>query len=86
MTPAEQLKESILSLQTQILESNPLMPALLRTIHTQIRADPALVTTLAEEDIATLVSGLKKQTMTDIATAMVKSKVKSVKSIGIGDL
>ena len=86
MTPAEQLKESVLTLQAQLLQANPNMPTLLRTIHTQLRQDPALVTTLSEEDIGIIVSGLGKQQMTIIATTLAKSKTKTIKSIGLCDL
>ena len=86
MTPAEQLKESVLSLQNQLLAANPAMPQLLRAIHTQLRADPALVTTMDEADIGILVQGLSKQQSTIIATSIAKSKTKSIKSLGIGDL
>lgn len=86
MTPAEQLKEKVISLQTQLLEAHPRMPVLLREIHTQLRADPELVTTLSEEDISIIVNGLKKQTQTEIATSTMKSRTKSVKSLGLADL
>jgi len=86
MTPAEQLRESVLTLQSQLLEANPNMPVLLRTIHTQLRTDPALVTTLSEEDIGIIVSGLSKQQNTVIATTIAKSKTKAIKSIGVSDL
>lgn len=86
MNQAEQLKERVLSLQAALLESHPTMPQLLRQIHTQLKADPTCVTLLEEEDICIIVEGLKKQTLTTIATTTSKSKAKSIKSIGLNDL
>lgn len=86
MTPAEQLKEAVLTLQSQLLTAHPQMPTLLQTIHKQLRADPALNTTLSEEDVAIVVAGLSKLQMTTIATAIAKTGTKSLKSITVGDL
>lgn len=88
MTPAEELKEKVLTLQTQLLEAHPQMPLLLRQIHTQLRADPELVTTLAEEDIGIIVQGLAKQQMVTITTAALKktSTTKSLKKLTVNDL
>ena len=87
MTPAEQLKEQVLTLQAQLLEANPNLPTLLRTIHNQLRADSSLVTTLDEEAIGIIVSGLAKQQMTTIATSITKgNKGKSLKQIELTDL
>lgn len=86
MTPAEQLKEQVLTLQAQLLENNPNMPVLLRTIHTQMRADPANITTLSEEDIGIIVQGLEKQQNVIIATQILKDKKKALKNIDIADL
>lgn len=83
MTPAEQLKENILSLEQKLLAATPDMPILLRTIHNHIKSDPELVTCLDEADIAIIVNGLKKQTNTEIATV---AKKKTIKSIGLADL
>lgn len=87
MDTATQLKEKVLQLEQQLLELHPQMPILLRTIHTQLRADPALVTTLSEDDIGILVSGLAKQQQIEIATSIVKSTPKkSMKSLTVNDL
>ena len=87
MTPAEQLKEKVLTLQAQLLEANPNLPTLLRTIHNQLRADSSLVTVLDEEEIGIIVSGLAKQQMTVIATSISKgNKGKSLKQIDLADL
>lgn len=86
MTPAEQLKESVLSLQSALLAAHPTMPSLLQQIHRKLKEDPEIVTLLSEEDIGIIVSGLMKQTQTTIATTLSKSRTKTLKSIGISDL
>jgi len=86
MNTAEQLQESVLSLQSALLTAHPTMPVLLQQIHRQLKADPTICTSLSEEEIGIIVTGLKKQTMTTIATAASKSKTKTIKSIGVGDL
>ena len=86
MNLAEQVKEKCLALETALSEQNPRMPILLREIHTILKSDPEVVTLLDESDIAIVVSGLKRQTNTEIATTTAKSKTKSVKSIGLADL
>lgn len=72
MTPIEQLKEKVLSLQTALLSQHPNMPILLREIHTALKADPEIVTLMSEEEIAVVVSGLKVQTQTQILAAVAK--------------
>lgn len=86
MNLADQVREKILSLQTALLENNSRMPVLLKEIHTQLKADPEVVTLLEPDEIAVIVNGLKKQTQTELATATAKSKTKSIKSIGVLDL
>ena len=86
MTPTEQIKESISTLQQQLLSQHPQLPTLLRTIHTALRKDPALVTTLSEEEIGVIVRGLMNQTQTVIASAIVKGSKKKAASIELEDL
>lgn len=86
MNIAEQLQESVLSLQNALLAAHPTMPTLLQTIHRQLKSDPTLCTILSEEEVGVIVSGLKRQTLTTIATSTSKSKTKTIKSIGISDL
>jgi hypothetical protein len=89
MTPHEQIKEKILSLQNALLESNPRMPVLLQEIHRTLKNDPAIVTLLQEDEIAVIVSGLKVQTSTVIATTAVKGSVagrKSLSKVSVDDL
>lgn len=87
MTPNEQLAEQIAELDSRIKSLNPSLPTLLKEIHTRIRSDPALCSTLSDEEIAVVVQGLKRQTNTEIATAVSsKGKGKSLKSISVMDL
>jgi len=72
MTSHEQIKEKILNLQSALLENNPRMPSLLQEIHRYLKNDPAVVTLLAEEEFAIVISGLKAQTQTEIATKISK--------------
>ena len=83
-----ELKEKVAQLQVALLGEHPLMPALLRTIHTQLKADPENVTLLSEEEIQVIVNGLRKQTMTTITTAAITGGKggKSLKKITVDDL
>jgi hypothetical protein len=86
MDNVTQLREKVAALQDALLTSNPLMPSLLRQIHTQLRDDPEIVTLLSEEDICGIVNGLKRQTATELTSATLKSKTKSLKTLSVGDL
>lgn len=79
-----ELKEKVAALSELILTAHPTLPVLLRTIHTQLRADPELVTTLTEEEIGIIVSGLSKQTNTEIVATVSKpaSLKKQLKAVG----
>lgn len=81
-----ELKEKVADLQSKLLTAHPLMPTLLREIHTIIKSDPEQVTLLEESEIAVIVNGLKRQTATEIATTTAKSKTKSIKSLSLDDL
>lgn len=83
---AYEIKEKVLALQEAMLSAHPQMPGLLRQIHTQLRADPAIETLLSEDEIGIIISGLMIQTQTELICASVKSKTKSLKSMGTGDL
>lgn len=86
-TAAFELHEKVESLQVALLAAHPRMPALLQDIHKLLRSDPANVTLLSEDEIATIVSSLKIQTKTEIATSMTKNKAgKTLKSISADDL
>ncbi len=80
-----QLQEKIQALQDAILSTHPSMPILLRDIHKILKEDPAIVTVLQEEEIATLINGLKLQTKTSITEAALKKKT-PLKNIGLADL
>jgi len=88
MNQAEQLQESIASLQEALISANPGMPTMLRTIHKALQADPAIVTVLTPEECGTIVAGLMKQTNTIIAASAVKSKgvSKKLKNVSLDDL
>lgn len=88
MTPAEQMTEKLLSLQEALTSAQPQLPSLLREIHTTLRKDPDLVTALTDEQIAVVVSALKKQTATEIVSSASKktSSTKALKNIGVIDL
>lgn len=87
-TIATELQEKVAQLQEQLLTNHPQIPVLLRTIHTQLRKDPELVTLMTPEEIGIVVSGLKRQTNTEITTAVVKksASTKSLKKISVDDL
>lgn len=83
MNQTEQLKEQIYTLKERLLANNPDMPILLQSIHKQLRADTELVTTLSEEEIGILVSGLKRHQNIEISVVV---KKKSVKNLTLDDL
>lgn len=87
MTPAETCKHQIAELASALHASHPTMPVLLRTIHQNLKKDPDIVTALNEEEIATIISSLKKQTGIElIAATMNKKSGKSMKNMGVLDL
>mgnify|MGYP006891164266 CR=1 FL=1 len=79
-----EIKEKIAQLQSQLLSSHPLIPTLLRTIHTQLKADPEIVTLLEESEIKTIVTGLQHVTKVKLVEAA-KPKKKSLKSLDVDD-
>lgn len=84
---AYQIRGKLMLLETALLESTPEMPTLLRDIHRALKADPATVTLLSEEECSILVRGLKKQTATEIATkAAAKKPKKALSKMTLGDL
>ena len=86
-TQAFEIKEKLAQLENALLESLPTMPTLLRDIHRSLKADPDTVTLLTEEECAILVSGLKKQTQTEIATKVIKAKPrKALSKLTVDDL
>ena len=88
-TSGFELREKVAALSTALLTAHPLIPSLLQTIRRQMKSDPENVTLLAEEEIQIVVNGLKRQTMTEITTAMLKttgSSGKSLKKLTVLDL
>lgn len=75
----------IAELQEALLNAHPKLPIILRDIHQQLKQDPDIVTVLSDEDIAILVSGLKKQTLTEITASALKKKT-SLKATTLEDL
>jgi hypothetical protein len=81
-----QLKEKIAALQNAILTVHPTLPIILKDIHTLLKSDPSNITLLDEDDISTIVSGLKKQTATEITQATLKKSTKSLSKVSLDDL
>lgn len=73
MDAITQVKEKILNLQAALLAATPNMPVLLRDIHSSLKKDPECVTLLGEDEILTIVNGLKRQTNTEAAVGAIKS-------------
>lgn len=87
MTPIEQLREKVATLQNALLTAHPSMPVLLRDIHNHLKQDEEIVTLLSEEEIGIIVNGLMKQTQTVIiAATMKKGTGKSLKKVTLDDL
>lgn len=85
LTP-EVIAMKIAELRESILSAHPRMPTLLREIHTVLKSDPDNVTLLSEEDIGIIVSGLKRQTATEISIAAIKGKKPSLKNTTLADI
>lgn len=77
--PGFELKEKVAQLRQALLSQHPTMPTLLAQIHRNLRDQPENVTLLDEEEIKAIVNGLEKQTMTELAATVTKTK--STKSI-----
>lgn len=80
MTPDQttELRIKVAELENALLTAHPMIPMLLRTIHTQLRKDPEIVTIMSPEEIGVVVNALKHQTKTEITTTLVKSSGTSV--------
>ena len=72
MNLQEQLHSKIQEIDTTLNQSLPGLAGLLRTIHTQIKKDPELVTLLSDEECSVLVRGLKDHTKIELACASIK--------------
>ena len=80
------LQQKLLELDQALEQVLPTMKTVLRDIHTNLKQDPEQVTLLSEEQVCLIVSGLKRQTATEIAVKAVKKKPVSLKNITLGDL
>ena len=74
-----EIQTTIQELQEALLNAHPEMPSLLRKIHTKLKADPAIVTLLSEEEIAQVINGLKVQTNVSLISAKKPAAEKSDK-------
>lgn len=72
-----QLTSDILDLEAKLLEQSPLMPQVLRKIHTELAKNPALITPLTDEQIAIITKGLSVFTKAEIITAKKKAPSKA---------
>lgn len=81
------LQEKLASLSAALDARLP-MRDILRDIHTNLKADPDIVTILSEDEIAVIVAGLKKQTNTEITTTALKgsSNTSKLKKLTVSDL
>lgn len=77
-----EIQETIQELESKLLSAHPEMPILLRKIHTKLKADPDTVTLLSEEEIATVISGLKEVTNVQFATSAKKPAAKKSTAAG----
>lgn len=80
MTPDQttELQIRVAELQAALLAADPMIPVLLKTIHTQLRKDPEIVTLMTDEEIGIVVNALKVQTKTEIVTTSIKASATSV--------
>lgn len=83
-TSVDDIREKIATLQNHMLLAHPLIPTLLRTIHTQLKADPEVVTLLLEEEIKVIISGLQHVTKIKLIEVSTPKK-KSLKSLILED-
>jgi len=67
-----ELKERVSSLSDAILSKHPQMKNLLQEIWKTLRTYPENITLLSEQEIQTIVSGLKVQTQTEFAAQVTK--------------
>lgn len=84
LSGVDDIREKIAALQAHLLTAHPLIPSLLRTIHTQLKSDPEIVTLLAESEIKVIVSGLQHTTKIHLAEVS-KPKKKTLKNLDLDD-
>jgi len=87
MNLQEQLQGKIAEMSEILENSAPGLPTLLRTIHSQLKKDPNLVTILTDEECSVLVKGLKEHTKIELACVAIKSKPRvALKNTTVADL
>jgi hypothetical protein len=87
LTQHEIISLKISELDESLKLSTPNMPTLLREIHQTLKQDPENVTLLTPEEVAIIISGLSKQTSTQITTSILSgAKGKSLKKISLDDI
>ena len=87
MNLADQVKENLFKMEECLNDRIPGLPTLLRTIHTQLKKDPEVVTLLSDEECNILVEGLKEHTKIELAAKAIKAKPKTaLKSTTLADL
>ncbi len=83
-----QLQSKVTELEEAITSRHPRMPQLLQEIWKALREQPENVTLMTEEEIRTVVNGLKVQTGVEFAANAVKgtaakSAVSKIKQLGL---
>ncbi len=86
MTPHEQVKEKIESLQQIMIAETPKLPSVLQEIRVLLGKNPEVVTLLEEEDIGRLVAGLAQRANAKFAEAVVKTPRKAAAKLTALDL
>lgn len=82
-----QIRERLAALEVNLNEAAPGLPTLLKECLNILKADPDVVTLLSDDEAATLVRGLKKQTSTEIATTALKGGAnKALSKMTVSDL
>ena len=72
-----ELQQKLAELHASLLNRSPQISTILQTIHTTLKSQPENVTLLSEEEIQTIVEGLKMQTQTQFAISSTKGSAKS---------
>ena len=73
-------------LEQALLSAHPSMPTLLRQIHAGLLKNPAAIHSLDDDQIATLISGLKSYTATEIIAKAPAKKKPAKENLTLDDL
>jgi len=82
----QELRTKLSDLQSALEANNPGFKDLLRQIHVGLKQDEALVHLLSEEEIAIIISGLKKNKILILVQDAKKSPRKSAKDVTEDDI